>query len=78
MLTVLIFMSKFKTSHAPRFLTTHTQLNSNQFMKLKLVSSVLWAPIQGRLKLALESYVLMANFQQTSITMLQSQKKGER
>lgn len=45
---------------------------------LKKASSVFWALIQGKLKLALGACVLVDNFQQPSITMLRSQKKGAR
>lgn len=78
MFTALIFFTYFKTGNAGRFLITYTKLNSNQFMTVKLTSSVLRALNHGRLKLSLESCMLMANFQHPSITMLQSQKKGER
>lgn len=61
-----------------RFLTARTELNSSRSVTLKLASSVLRAPNHGRLKLAPESGVRMAGFQQPSITMLQSQKMGKR
>lgn len=69
MLTAQIFIFHFDISKL-------IMLECKPIHKVKV--STLWALNQGRLKLAPGSCVLMANFQQPSITMLLSQKRGKR